>query len=96
MCLKMVEPDSAVSIEFVEVDTLIGAGFIVSGKGTWSYRPPRIEIELSEFAHPQGTPRVNGELASSGDAMLLRVVFRQGEQFALTMERASRCGRIPG
>ena len=96
VCLKLVEPDSAVSIEVVEVDTLAGNGSFITGRGTWSYRPPRVEVQLTDFADPRGIPRVNAEVNATGQMLLLRVSYRQGDQFALTMERAVRCGRIPG
>jgi hypothetical protein len=94
VCLKMVEPDSAAAFELVEVDTEVGSGIIAAAEGQWSYRPPRIEIELFHWGDPRGIPRLSAEIAKTGRTMLLRVVYRQGDQFTVALTRAIRCGRF--
>lgn len=94
VCLKMVEPDSAAAFEMVEVDTEIGSGLIAAAHGQWSYRPPRIEIELFSWGDPRGIPRLTAEVAQTGRVLLLRVAYRQGDQFSVALSRASRCGRF--
>ena len=95
-CLKIVEPDNSAAFELVEVDTLAGGGSIASANGRWTYAPPRLEIELFGWPDARGVPRISAELGTSGQVLLLRVSYRQGDQFILGLERASRCGQFVG
>ena len=94
VCLKLVEPDSAAAFEMVAVDTLEGSGLIATAEGKWSYRPPRIEVELFAWPDPRGVPRITAELGSAGTALLLRIAYRQGDQIVVGLNRTTRCGRF--
>ena len=91
VCLTMVEPDSMARLEVLVIDTLRGSGFVHRSKGTWSYEPPHIQIDLTEGTSEGQAPRVRAELNEPGNMLLLRVDYLQGPKFAMGLYRRDRC-----